>query len=76
MKFVIFTIFVMIAMTMVASEEKCSPLGQYCTQYSDCCRYTQCLTYAAKCVTKAGILVPGEDKRPLGPGPYPPNMPE
>lgn len=47
-----------------------------CTQYNDCCRYTECLTYASKCVTKSGLFEPGADTRPLGPGPYPPNIPE
>jgi hypothetical protein len=47
-----------------------------CQEYNDCCRYLICSGYAAKCVPKGGLVVPGVDKRPLGPGPYPPNVPK
>ncbi|CAL1675162.1 unnamed protein product [Lasius platythorax] len=82
MKCVIFTIliaFIMIAMALAApqggKEATCSPLGGHCQQYSDCCRYLECAFYAAKCVAKSGVIVPGQDTRPIGPGPYPPNAP-
>ncbi|KAM0729939.1 hypothetical protein ACS0PU_003816 [Formica fusca] len=79
MKCVIFTILIMIAMALAApqgdKEATCSPMGGYCQQYNDCCRYLECLGYAAKCVAKSGLIVPGQDNRPLGPGPYPPNAP-
>lgn len=46
-----------------------------CLITDDCCRYLICSFYAAKCLPKPGLIVPGEDNRPLGPGPYPPNVP-
>ncbi|XP_050460931.1 uncharacterized protein LOC126856454 [Cataglyphis hispanica] len=79
MKCVIFTILIMIATALAApqgdKEATCSPIGGRCQQYNDCCRYLECLVYAASCVAKSGVIVPGQDNRPLGPGPYPPNVP-
>ncbi|XP_039304218.1 uncharacterized protein LOC120357561 [Solenopsis invicta] len=77
MKFVIFAIFVMIAMAMTQAEtQQCSPWLQLCHVKEDCCRYLECSTYQAKCVPQSGLIIPGRDKRPLGPGPYPPNVPK
>lgn len=40
----------------------------------DCCRHLVCLTYAAKCVPNL-VYIPGQDKRPIGNGPFPPGYP-
>ncbi|XP_023314348.1 uncharacterized protein LOC111693597 [Trichogramma pretiosum] len=53
-------------------EKTCSPWKGPCHSYDDCCRNLLCLSYAAKCVPKFGLQIPGQDTRPLGPGPYPP----
>ncbi|XP_067207102.1 U-reduvitoxin-Pr4a-like [Linepithema humile] len=74
MKCVIFTLFLMIAMVM--ADDQCSPWLDYCQITDQCCRHLICSGYTAKCVPKGGLVMPGEDKRPLGPGPYPPNVPE
>ncbi|XP_026825740.1 uncharacterized protein LOC113562022 isoform X1 [Ooceraea biroi] len=79
MKCVIFTIFLIIAMAMAApqgeKQPSCSPMYGRCQVFEDCCRYLQCLSYSAKCIPIQGLIVPGKDQRPLGPGPYPPNVP-
>ncbi|KZC06702.1 hypothetical protein WN55_10615, partial [Dufourea novaeangliae] len=46
-----------------------------CLMYEDCCRHLTCSMYQAKCIPKGGIIVPGEDRRPIGDGPFPPNYP-
>ncbi|XP_078032974.1 uncharacterized protein LOC144467866 [Augochlora pura] len=57
------------------NKATCSPWLGLCHQTEDCCRHLICLTYRAKCVPRSGLIVPGQDQRPMGPGPYPPNYP-
>ncbi|XP_076382952.1 uncharacterized protein LOC143260653 [Megalopta genalis] len=54
---------------------KCSPWLGLCHETEDCCRHLVCLTYRAKCVPRSGLIIPGEDQRPIGTGPFPPNYP-
>ncbi|XP_019701250.1 uncharacterized protein LOC109504723 [Harpegnathos saltator] len=69
MKFVIFTVLVIAAMVIAAPQERkvCSANQGYCQVYEDCCRHLVCQTYLARCVPKGGLIIPGEDKRPLSP---------
>nr|KAF7425713.1 hypothetical protein H0235_008151 [Vespula pensylvanica] len=76
-KFVFLTFLVVIGLVLVTpkpqqSEATCSPWFGFCQVSSNCCRNLVCLTYAAKCVPKHGLIIPGEDTRPIGPPPYAP----
>nr|XP_033322513.1 uncharacterized protein LOC117218326 [Megalopta genalis] len=61
--------------TFTTDTATCSPWLGICYTYDDCCRYLACSTYRAKCVPITGPIIPGQDQRPIGPGPYPPNFP-
>ncbi|KAL2730517.1 omega-conotoxin-like protein 1 [Vespula maculifrons] len=76
-KFVFLTFLVVIGLVLVTSkpqksENTCSPQFGFCQVSSNCCHNLVCLTYAAKCVPKDGLIPPGEDTRPIGPPPYAP----
>ncbi|KAI4504106.1 hypothetical protein M0802_000577 [Mischocyttarus mexicanus] len=78
-KFVFLTFLAIIAIVLAAPElkestVKCSPWLGLCHTSSDCCRNLICLSYAAKCVSKPGVIIPGGDNRPIGPPPYPPTQ--
>nr|XP_012153576.1 PREDICTED: uncharacterized protein LOC105664289 isoform X2 [Megachile rotundata] len=53
----------------------CSSWKGKCQRYEDCCRYLVCPTYEGRCILEPGIIVPGEDNRPIGNGPFPPGYP-
>ncbi|XP_032670878.1 uncharacterized protein LOC116843976 [Odontomachus brunneus] len=64
MKLVIFALLVITAMAMAAPQgEKatCSKLYEWCQTTDNCCPNSICLSYAAKCVPKSGIIVPASD---------------
>ncbi|XP_051154014.1 uncharacterized protein LOC127277178 [Leptopilina boulardi] len=67
--FLCFTLFVMIVTGQDNTQPLCSPLYGYCKESSECCRHLQCMTYSAKCIHKGGLIIPGQDTRPLEPFP-------
>ncbi|XP_033313534.1 uncharacterized protein LOC117212683 [Bombus bifarius] len=79
MRFLLPMLMFMAVCTAVLSTQSketgtCSPWNGKCTVYEDCCRHLLCLTYAAKCVLNS-VHIPGQDKRPIGNGPFPPGYP-
>ncbi|KAG7204323.1 hypothetical protein KM043_002141 [Ampulex compressa] len=75
MKFIVFALIAAIAFAAVSAApsgeasdvQTCSPKFGYCQVTEQCCRHLICSPYLAKCVVKGGIIVPGEDQRPIGP---------
>ncbi|KOC62002.1 hypothetical protein WH47_01794 [Habropoda laboriosa] len=80
MRFLMFILMVIAAFTVVLPVRNkpgtCSKWKGKCYAYEDCCRYLVCPTYEGRCVLKPGIIVPGEDTRPIGDGPFPPGYPD
>ncbi|CAK9814358.1 hypothetical protein ANTQUA_LOCUS8039 [Anthophora quadrimaculata] len=79
MRFFVFILMVVATFTIVLSiprkPETCSSWKDKCRAYDDCCRYLVCPTYEGRCRLKPGIIIPGEDTRPIGNGPFPPGYP-
>ncbi|KAL7286337.1 hypothetical protein TKK_0019295 [Trichogramma kaykai] len=78
MRVITFILGVILILTVVSAQENeeptCSPWLGYCSVHGDCCRDLTCLGYNRKCVPIYGIKIPGQDTRPIGPPPYPPQQ--
>lgn len=60
------------------AAEECSRWKSSCEQ-TDCCRYLLCASFAnytCMAIPIRKIIPDGKDTRPIGPGPYPPNVPK